>query len=933
LPEVVRRSPTSGSVGSRAVVPPAAAPTGGVRRTAGQFGTVHGAGSADNAADSASSDSTSAGIRGAGIGSDFSASDRTESGRARAGHITADRAGSEGSTPTGAGSAGFLGASPLRRSTEFPGAKLIGARHRPLVPGALDDQQLAYRASGPTSGPVPSLPLGLAPSDRRTGLRRMLSAPDAVSVARRADSIRPAASMAGFVRPSGSQPSGWQQSAVERSPAIQHGRHRQPESASTAPESHPVRPASPFDDEPARLEPTPAAAAPVARQRPTFGLASLARPVRRSVAAADPAAAATRAATTDVAGFGSTARASGPLAARWSLPGAPALDERRLPTLRRRAELVPAAPAGYRPRPMAWAPVTGRSQLPDRVDQHGQRPAASATGDTPILRRTVRAIVPGPALTSPSLQSADSAFRSTGSTFRSADSTFRSAASTFRSAGLTDRSAGSAVRPVPMVGRSENSPTRPAEGLFAPATAAAPGHAVRRKLATGLAALTGGALAAGGFASAHQQDLDVTARHRLGGAIRPTAGVAATGGGMPQTGTADTGRADLVSTRRQAATPQQPLTGARQSSAAAQQPPVVAAQLPRRQPAAQSHAAASAATQRQATSGPAAQARPATHDTSYGAGRPTADRPAQTGGTRGGGVRMPSHPGTVRRMPRRLGSPAAAVRPLPSTHAAAATAQPVAARAAHHDRTPLPGGLLTTMSAHNRQPADNRRSATDRRPDSQASADSRTLTNSQPPGNGQLGAFVRRAVVVAPPRISVRPAELAPGAGGPAVPEVARGQVARTKGTTAQRMSGGSAGHQAGAPAIGREVDGPVIRRSLSGAAHTLFRSLLAGQPAGGTAFAPAGFGRSGTTVSGGNAGMFDDPHAHQPDEPAVIRRFGQPNADPEQHASQLGSDDASPAMRARDFDELIDRIVAKLEHRILEDLERRGRRGIPGVF
>lgn len=76
---------------------------------------------------------------------------------------------------------------------------------------------------------------------------------------------------------------------------------------------------------------------------------------------------------------------------------------------------------------------------------------------------------------------------------------------------------------------------------------------------------------------------------------------------------------------------------------------------------------------------------------------------------------------------------------------------------------------------------------------------------------------------------------------------------------------------------------------------------------------------------------MFDEPSGH---EPAVIRRFRQPGSEPEPHLSDhSGENEISPAMRARDFDELIDRIVAKLEHRILEDLERRGRRGMPEVF
>ncbi|MFL6162101.1 MAG: hypothetical protein ACJ74U_07730 [Jatrophihabitantaceae bacterium] len=240
-------------------------------------------------------------------------------------------------------------------------------------------------------------------------------------------------------------------------------------------------------------------------------------------------------------------------------------------------------------------------------------------------------------------------------------------------------------------------------------------------------------------------------------------------------------------------------------------------------------------------------------------------------------------------MPRRPSGPArcqTAVRSLPTTQAAAAIAPPVVARATRQDRTPLPGGLLLAPAT----------------------------------GTGQLGAFVRRAVVVAPPRVSVRPSQQASGVGGPAVPEVARA---------------GSAGRRpGGSSAAAVEADGPLVRRSLSGAAHSLFRSLLAGPPE-----LPAGAGRQpaqpgfGNSVSGGITGMFDGPHSHQPVEPAVIRRFRQPGSDPDPHSGDQPAADASPAMRARDFDELIDRIVAKLEHRVLEDLERRGRRGIPGVF
>jgi hypothetical protein len=66
-----------------------------------------------------------------------------------------------------------------------------------------------------------------------------------------------------------------------------------------------------------------------------------------------------------------------------------------------------------------------------------------------------------------------------------------------------------------------------------------------------------------------------------------------------------------------------------------------------------------------------------------------------------------------------------------------------------------------------------------------------------------------------------------------------------------------------------------------------------------------------------------------------VIRRFPESGGTADTSVSGHEADDGtlSPAMRARDFDELIDRIVAKLEQRITDDLERRGRRHLPEVF
>jgi hypothetical protein len=195
-------------------------------------------------------------------------------------------------------------------------------------------------------------------------------------------------------------------------------------------------------------------------------------------------------------------------------------------------------------------------------------------------------------------------------------------------------------------------------------------------------------------------------------------------------------------------------------------------------------------------------------------------------------------------------------------------------------------------------------------------------------GDGsQLGAFVQRSMVVAPPRVSVRPAELAPAVAGPAVPQVARGGRPEVP-NPASRPAGAAPDR---GPS-GVEVEGPVIRRSLSGTAHSLFRSLLH-SPAAVPLTRPG-------SVQSGSAGMFDDQlrSAHErggPPEPSVIRRLRESGGDPSEQFAGHQPDEAtaSPAMKSRDFDELIDRIVAKLEQRILDDLERRGRRHMPEVF
>jgi len=253
-------------------------------------------------------------------------------------------------------------------------------------------------------------------------------------------------------------------------------------------------------------------------------------------------------------------------------------------------------------------------------------------------------------------------------------------------------------------------------------------------------------------------------------------------------------------------------------------------------------------------------------------------------------------------------SPAGAVAPV--IRRSAALPSTVRAAASHADRpatstgipagfgTPparrLPGGLATSASGRG---------------------------NSE--GGGRLGAFVQRSMVVAPPRVSVRPADLVPAAGGPPVPASVRsGQQA-----SPPTPSGGAAA--TGQPGV--EVDGPVIRRSLSGAAHSLFRNLLRSP---GT----VGPGPHSDPAQSGSAGMFSSfpQHGPGPDEPSVIRRLresGGSTTEARLPGSDPDEDSPSPAMRSRDFDELIDRIVDKLERRITDDLERRGRRHLPEVF
>lgn len=52
--------------------------------------------------------------------------------------------------------------------------------------------------------------------------------------------------------------------------------------------------------------------------------------------------------------------------------------------------------------------------------------------------------------------------------------------------------------------------------------------------------------------------------------------------------------------------------------------------------------------------------------------------------------------------------------------------------------------------------------------------------------------------------------------------------------------------------------------------------------------------------------------------------------AGPDQHPGRILLDQL---LEPEIFDELVDRVAERVERRLLEDLERRGERGVPGVF
>jgi hypothetical protein len=170
--------------------------------------------------------------------------------------------------------------------------------------------------------------------------------------------------------------------------------------------------------------------------------------------------------------------------------------------------------------------------------------------------------------------------------------------------------------------------------------------------------------------------------------------------------------------------------------------------------------------------------------------------------------------------------------------------------------------------------------------------------------------MLHRSLAVAPPRVSINPAPR--GRPGPPVPAVAAkpsGQSGQS-GQSAQRTTSTPAQSSAQAVATG---SGPPS--ALYSAAAALFRS-------------------AGATEHP----VIDARGQDQPmsDESAIVRRS--PAAAPAVPMTEFDARTIRPPMmvnpvaNSRELDELVDIVVARIEQRVVDELERRGRRGAGGI-
>jgi hypothetical protein len=171
---------------------------------------------------------------------------------------------------------------------------------------------------------------------------------------------------------------------------------------------------------------------------------------------------------------------------------------------------------------------------------------------------------------------------------------------------------------------------------------------------------------------------------------------------------------------------------------------------------------------------------------------------------------------------------------------------------------------------------------------------------SSPPGTSQLprAAVLPRSYLPAPPPISVRRSPAAAPAAAPAVPAVASDIAAAT-------------------PTPGRPGAGAILRRTM--------RDSL------GSAFGLA------ATAAGPSRWHADEQRGqHMAEDHQVIRRLRDGSTAGSATQADFEIEPVTPlptTTSGQDLDEFVDRVVERIEQRVVDELERRGRRYHRGAF
>ncbi|MGH8962010.1 MAG: hypothetical protein ACRDWT_12620, partial [Jatrophihabitantaceae bacterium] len=176
------------------------------------------------------------------------------------------------------------------------------------------------------------------------------------------------------------------------------------------------------------------------------------------------------------------------------------------------------------------------------------------------------------------------------------------------------------------------------------------------------------------------------------------------------------------------------------------------------------------------------------------------------------------------------------------------------------------------------------------------------------------GAVLARSYVMAPPRVSMRPTR----APGPPLPASAHGSAPEARSRPALAAAPGSRTSSASDRSTASDRSSASDRSAVYASAAALFRSM--GPSAAPPANLPAGTGAEvGSPMS--------DRVIRRRVEIAGLSMSSDVDSDP---TALLGP---SARSTGRQLDELADLVIERIEQRVIDELERRGRRGVPGAF